>query len=188
MVPARRPPGLGFILGLWLGSTIAVVACISYNFIGIPHAVELNPKLQEEADLTPEAARGPERREHPIYVYAGELNRATFFVWNRAQLALAGLALLLSFVRPRAFVSLALLIAGGIVVALTFYVAPEVTELGRQLDFQLRPEPGTNDVFDRFDLLHKSATILEGTKTVLVLLAGLALLPSGAAPAAKDSK
>ena len=174
----QRSAGLTLVLGLWLGATLAILAVITYNFRGIEPSVENNRKLAEHLDVAADKIGERDvRRTSVLYVYAGELNRAQFYVWNRVQLLLAATALLVALLRcPRAGVVVSLMGAAVLVLAMTFYLAPEITHLGRHLDFQERTAPGAQENFRHFELLHRSYGVCELAKSALVAVAAFLAL------------
>ena len=177
----KSSPGLTLVLGMWLGATAVVLPVIIYNFYGIEMSVQQNDKLQEKlgiprADLSDREAR----RQTVLWLYASELNRAQFYAWNRAQLILAAVALLVALLRcPRSGVILCLTGVGLIILALTFYVAPQATLLGRQLDLVATGLPDKAADFEKFRRLHKSSEWLEGAKTLLLVLASFLAIRAG---------
>ncbi len=171
----KPSPGLTLAIGLWLGATLLVFVVVSYNFVGIRRSVAENPRLAENAGFSAEA-KDSTVRQSVLYVYAGELNRALFYVWNRTQIGLAALTLFLGLMHfPRAGLLLSLTAAGVIVLTLTFYLGPEVTNVGRQLDFVAR-DAVTEATFARFRVLHLSYVVAEGVKTVILALASFLAL------------
>ena len=168
----RSSPGLTLVLGLWLGSTVAVLGLVGSSFGSFEQAMEANPELRERIEN-----EAKDRRMTTVWVYAGELNRSTFYVWNRVQLGLAAASLIIALLRlPRAAVVGALMAAGAIVLALTFWGEPRITEIGRTLDFRPRSDPDLAGAFARFDRLHDLYLGLESLKTLLVLAASLLAL------------
>jgi hypothetical protein len=103
---------------------------------------------------------------------ASEINRTYFRAYGWAQVVL-GILLLALLARQTPRDTTALLIVGAMVaiaLPLTFYVTPEIIELGRRIDFVPRhPAPPE---MSRFGLLHGAFTVLDGLK----LVAGLGLL------------
>ena len=102
---------------------------------------EVNEKLAEQAGFDP--TDDSAKKTSVIWVYASELNRAFFSLWNPVQLGLGVLTLVVLVVRcPRAGALIPVILAIGITAALTFYLAPELVSQGRALDFVPRdPEP-----------------------------------------------
>ncbi len=164
----RHSPFAGFLLGLWLGGSVFLVAVVTYNFVGITPSFEANTALAERAGFEPENENA--KKTSVIWVYASELNRAQFTAWNRVQLALGIVTLGVVFARCRrraAFLSVAL--ALGIVVSLSFVLAPEIISIGRDLDFASREPPPPE--LESFSTLHRLYTGLELAKMALLLIA-----------------
>jgi len=160
------------VLGLWLGGSLVVGAVTSYNFAGFADLFERNPALAAHAGFDPADAEA--KRTSLLWVHASELNRVLFDYWNRGQLVLGILAVILALLSRSgrlvpALLSLALLL----VVAIHFAIEPRVIELGRQLDFVPRtPPPPQVEPFQRLHGLYFSAELL---RLALVVL-GAALL------------
>jgi hypothetical protein len=170
-----------FLLGIWLGTSVFAFTIVGYSFGSIGRAMEANEKLARRAGFDP-ADEGA-LKTSTLWVYTGELNRAFFHGWNRAQLGLGAVTLLsVLLLLPRRGLALALILAGAIVIFLTFHLAPEITLLGRQLDFLPRDPPPTG--LDSFGELHRAYFVLEAVKTALLGLAvalGLRQRPEAAA-------
>lgn len=170
----RHSPTGAFLLGLWLGGSIVLVAVVGYNFAGIDTSFDVNPKLAERAGFAPEDEAA--KKTSVIWVFASELNRAFFHAWNRCQLALGGLAFLVLAIRlPRRTTLLCVTLALAIAAILTFYLEPRIIEIGRSLDFVPRdPPPGD---LAEFYTLHKAYTGLAFAQMVLVLITFLCVVP-----------
>lgn len=167
-------PTTTFLLGLWLGGSLFLVAVVTYNFVGIKPSFEANEELRTRAGFDPddEAAK----KTSVIWVFASELNRAFFGGWNRLQLGL-GLLVLAGVVTrcPRRAALISTALAVGIVLVLTFYLAPQLVEIGRGLDFKPRdPEPPG---LAEFNLLHRVYSGLAVAKGVLLILTFLFVMP-----------
>ncbi len=156
------------ILSAWLAMTVCMWFAATGSFGTVRRVLESsNQELAETTrPLTSDQTRMVLRHA------ASEINRTYFRAYSWAQLALgaARLALLLRQT-PRdtsAIIMVGVMVA--IVLALTFYVTPEVTAIGRRIDFvPRRPAPPE---MARFRMLHGAFAILDGVK----LLAGLGLL------------
>jgi len=143
----KLAPLLYLILGIWLGGSVILGAVVAYNFSGFDDLFAHNPKLQEHAGFAPEDTSA--KKSSLLWVHSSELNRVFFEVWNRAQMVLGGVALLLTtWSRGRRLV-FALLAAATALAGLThFLLEPQIVDLGRQLDFLPRdPRPPTLDDF-----------------------------------------
>lgn len=158
------------LLGLWLGGSIFLVAVVTYNFVGIEPALTANPELAARAGFNPsdEAAK----KTSVIWVFASELNRAIFTGWNVVQLVLGLLVLVGIFLRcPRREAMISASLALGIVLVLTFYMAPELVDIGRSLDFKPRnPAPPQ---LGKFETLHRVYSGLATAKIVLLIVTAL---------------
>ena len=166
----KPSPAVAFLLGLWIGASVLLFFVVGYSFGGMTESLELNRQLAEKVGFDP--GDEAQLKTSVLWVHAGELNRAYFRYWNGAQLVLALTTLLTALLRcPRKGLLLCIVIAGVIALALTFYLAPQITSLGRDLDFKPRdpPPPG----LETFESLHSFYLALELGKTALLLLAAL---------------
>jgi hypothetical protein len=144
---------------MWLGLTLAMWYAAAGSFATARRVLQGRHREVAEA----------------MELLGTEINRTYFRAYGWAQVALAlGLLAVLAAQKPRDVISLT--VAGAmfvVVVGLSFYLTPAITELGRQLDFvprePLPPEMG------RFRLLHGLYTGLDAAK----FLAGLVLLVRG---------
>ena len=161
---------LVLLLGIWIGASVAVVGVVGYSFPGIERSLESNEKLRARAGF--EVGDVAKKKTSPLWVLVGELNRHYFRGFNTAQLVLAALTLALATLSRRRSVLILVAVAALITVVLAFYLAGEITEQGRDLDFVPRePPPGQEAEFLK---LHRVYTGLEAAKTLL--LVGAALL------------
>ncbi len=156
------------ILGIWLGWTVFMFFVAGASFATVERILRSpTPGLTEAAKPLPAEATRPLFR-----YFAAELNRRVFAAYGWGQVALGALLLwILTRYGPRDAVSLAL--AGALLslaVILGLVVTPQMTELGRSLDFVPRdpPPPG----LAHFQSLHRTYTILDTTKFFI----GVALL------------
>lgn len=156
------------ILSAWLAMTVCMWFAATGSFGAVRRVLEgSNPQLAETTKtLTADQTRLVMRHA------ASEINRTYFRAYGWAQLAL-GLGLLVLLVRQTPRDPVALIVAGAmlvVVVPLTFYVTPEIIEIGRRIDFVPR-DPAPPEM-SRFHLLHGAFTILDGLK----FLVGVGLL------------
>ena len=113
--------------------------------------------------------------------YSSELNRVLFESWNRTQLVLGALCIGLALVSgARRIITAALFLAVALIAYAQYFLAPELVELGRQLDFVPRDPPPPELV--PFKRLHGRYFALEAVRFALVALAALVLVlrPPGA--------
>jgi hypothetical protein len=164
------------VLGLWLGGSLVVGAVTSYNFAGFADLFERNPALAAQAGFDP--ADMESRKTSLLWVHASELNRVFFDYWNRTQLVLGALALVLGLLSRSGRLVPALLFLALLLVALVhFGIEPQVVELGRQLDFAPRtPAPPQVGPFQRLHGLYFGAELL---RLALVALATAVLVLRG---------
>lgn len=162
---------LAWVLGAWLGGSLIIGGVVSYNFAGLEDLFARNPKLADHAGFTLEDEAA--KKTSLIWVHSSELNRVFFETWNRAQLVLGGLALVLALgARAGKLATLLLLLAVVLVACTHFLVEPQIVSLGRQLDFASRvPPPPEMGAFQR---QHGIYFTLEAVR--LVLMAGATLI------------
>ena len=156
------------LLGIWLGWTLFMFFVAGVSFATVERVFRNpNPALSQATQaLSIEGTRSLFR------YYAAELNRRVFAAYGWGETVLGtGLLWILTRQNPLDPISLAL--AGtqlSIAVILALIVTPQISELGRTLDFIPRNPPPPS--FAQFRSLHRSYTILDTTKFVL----GMALL------------
>ena len=163
----KKTTTLVLVLGIWLGASALLLWVVGSSFPGVEKAVQNNEKLAERAGFKPGDAAA--RKISVPWVVTGELNRQYFAGWNIGQLILAGTALLCAARCRQRATFLVLCIAALIVLALSFWLAPELTVTGRSLDFVPRDPPPAQE--SRFMGLHRLYTGLELAKVVLLVLA-----------------
>lgn len=164
---AKKTTALILVLGIWLGASILLLFIVGSSFPGVERAVVENERLAERAGFGP---GDPARKKTSVaWVVAGELNRQYFSSWNAGQLILAVLALVLASRLKQRRALAGLCGAGLIVLVLAFWLAPELTSLGRSLDFVPREPPPP--ALETFNSLHGIYTALELAKMVLIVLA-----------------
>ncbi|MGE5154582.1 MAG: hypothetical protein ACM3ST_11250 [Bdellovibrio bacteriovorus] len=161
------------VLGLWLGGSVVTGAVVSYNFSGFPDLFERNPALAERAGFDPLDTES--KKTSLLWVHASELNRVFFAGWNRAQLVLGVLAVVLAVVSRAGRLTAVLLFLALVLVAMVhFGIEPEVVALGRQLDFLPRtPEPPQVAPFQRLHGLYFSTELV---RLALVAFAAVRLI------------
>lgn len=133
-------PLLAFVLGVWLGGSVLVGAAVSYNFAGFNDLFARNPRLAQAAGFDPRDTAA--KKQSLLWVHSAELNRVWFTIWNRAQIVLGTLALVLAVRAHARRLPLALLaLALALTVAIHLGLEPRVIELGRALDLVPRDPP-----------------------------------------------
>lgn len=157
------------MLGLWIGASVAVLGVVGYSFPGIERSLETNEKLKERIGFEPGDTNA--KKASVPWVVVGELNRHYFAGFNWAQLVLAVAALALSWKRHRSAAFLFIALAFSATVILTFHLAPELTERGRELDFVPRDPPPKEEIV--FIASHRVYTGVELAKTVWLIIAAV---------------
>jgi hypothetical protein len=171
----KPAPLLHLLLGVWLGGSVILGAVVAYNFSGFDDLFNRNPKLQERAGFAPDDTNA--KKSSLLWVHSSELNRVFFEVWNRTQVVLGTLAVLLAVWGRTGRLPLVLLVAATMVVGLIHLVLePQIVELGRQLDFVPREPPPP--VLKDFKRYHEIYFAIEIMRFGLVLIATLVLMVS----------
>lgn len=144
-------------MGAWLAGSLIMFVVATQNFYTVD-------RLLADSDSSVFRAQvehlGQTRGRELLRYLSSELNRLYFQLWNVAQLALALVLLWLLGRNPehvrvrRGIVSMT-----AVVLLMAAWLQPEITALGRSLDFVPRdpPPPG----FSRFWALHAIYTTLE---------------------------
>jgi len=170
------------LIGAWIAGSVFMMIVATQNFHTVDRLLEGS---ENRAFRSVAQELGPARTRDLMRYVSSELNRLYFQGWNVAQLALG--ASLLWMVRNRRDARRArTLIAAmvGIVVVMLVWLTPEITALGRRLDFVPRdPAPAE---LGRFWTLHAAYTVLEVVKLVAVVAAALLLSPK-VADAVRDA-
>ena len=156
------------VLSGWLAMTLCMWFAATGSFTTVRRVLETpNPTLAEAIHpLSAERARGLLR------FLTSEINRTYFRAYGWAQLLMAATLLAIVLLPSRRDQASVIIVAAmlAVVAVLTLYITPEITALGRRMDFLPRDPAPPGMV--RFRTLHAAFTTLDGTK----LLAGLALL------------
>jgi hypothetical protein len=166
-------PLLHFLLGIWLGGSLVLGAVVAFNFSGFDDLFARNPKLQAHAGFAADDLNA--KKTSLLWVHSAELNRVLFEAWNRAQLVLGVLAVLIAVWGKVGRWPLVLLVAATMLVGLVHLILePRIVELGRQLDFLPRnPPPPMLESFQRYHGIYFSVEIL---RFGLLVIATLLLL------------
>ncbi len=161
------------VVGLWIALTVSMGFVATGNF----HVVELD-QLRNASEVFEDIPEGEPRRQALRYV-ASELNRYFFAEYDRANLAVGLVALVLLGLagRRRKVEALFVLVGCGIAAASMFYTTPLMTDLGREIDFLPRdPKPPKVLEFYRY---HGFVIGAELVKLGLLTVTGLSLLRGG---------
>ncbi len=156
------------ILGVWLGWTLFMWFLAGRSFRTVERVLaSSNPQVVETA-----RPLAPEQERELLRLVASEINRTIFKAYGWAQVILGALLVIL-FIKQTPRDTFSLAFAGtmlALVLILTLVVTPQITSLGRSLDFVPRTPPPPE--FRRFWMLHGAFTSLDGLK----LMAGLVLI------------
>lgn len=152
------------IAGIWLGLTLAMLFVATENFRGVDRLLEA-PAKEAAAAMQKLPAEMPRQL---LRYHASEMNRYFFDWYGIAQIWLAVILLLnLLFATNGNKVALVL---GGVLLALAlverFLLFPEITYLGRLLDFV--PRDLDSPARSRFWSFHKYFTGLEVLKMLFL--------------------
>jgi hypothetical protein len=172
----KAAPLLHLLLGIWIGGSVMMGAVATYNFAGFSDLFARNARLQERAGFAADDA-GAKKRSL-LWVHSSELNRVFFETWNRSQLVLGGLAVLLAVLARSPGLAVVLLSGVTALVAVNHLIfEPVMVELGRQLDFVPRePPPPALAEFQRHHGMYFAADSL---RFVLLCLAATLVLVRG---------
>ena len=155
------------LLAAWLGVTLFVWFSATTTFSVL--SPKKNSAIAQKFGEIPEIAR-----ERALRHAAGEVNRAMFRGWNRAQLAVAALVLWAAFSlrnggagRRRWILGIsgALLL---IVAAHAFWLGPGIEEAGRALDFAEKSRPP--GAAGRMGFYHGAYVVSDMVKAALIVL------------------
>jgi len=159
------------LLGAWLAGCVFMDMVATLNFRSVDHLLAAPPPQIAERI---QAMGGHDLARAFLRYQASELNRSYFDNWERAQIALgAVLFLVLLFGSPpnRLMLLLTLLMV-SLVLVMHFYLTPEITRLGRAIDFVSPGTPSPDRT--RFWTFHGAYSACElakfGLGTVLAVL------------------
>ncbi len=166
-----------FLMGAWVAGSLAVSVVASENFYTIDWLLAASTNGTFRSITT--QLGSPHDREFLRYL-SSELNRLYFQWWNGAQLVL-GLAVLWLVgpgsdrTRPAgpasSRVQWAVAVMLTVVVLMFVWLAPEITSVGRSLDFV--PRTPTPPALGRFGILHATYATLEVAKMVVGVAAAI---------------
>lgn len=169
----RLAPLLHFVLGIWLGGSVILGAVVAYNFSGIEDLFARNSRLQAHAAFSLDDT--DVKKTSLLWVHSSELNRVFFEVWNRIQLVLGALTVVLAIWSSVHRLPIVLLLVAAALVGFTHWAfEPKLVELGRELDFLPRnPPPPQLEPFQRY---HGAYFIAESVRFGLVSVAAVLLI------------
>lgn len=154
---------MAFLLGSLLVGTILVGFVAAENFFVVDRLLASPRPAEFHQKLMP-LAEGDARIV--LRFLSSELNRFYFRVWGGAEVLLTGVLLLLALRdgKDRAFT-----IGAGVMLALalfmTFYLATQLVEVGRAIDFVPRDPPPPE--VRQFGMLHGAYSVLDLGKLIL---------------------
>lgn len=158
--PAWKQPWAMLAIGAWLCGTLMISVVATENFYTVDRllAGSANPSFLSLV----ERLGHPQARELLRYL-SSELNRLYFQLWNVTQLALGVLVLRLIAGSPSAaWARRGVVGMLAVVVLMMLWLTPEITSLGRSLDFVPRDPPPP--ALRRFWILHAAYLMLEACK------------------------
>jgi hypothetical protein len=150
-----------FVLGMWIAGSLAMLVVATQNFRTVDRALSASTNATFASHV--KTIGQPLARELLRYL-SSELNRLYFRLWNLLQLVLGLVALWLVW-GSSATARWGVIAMLAVVAVMTFWLQPEITTLGRSLDFVPRepPPPGLS----RFWVLHGIYTVLELIKLLI---------------------
>lgn len=145
------------VMGAWLAGSLIMFVVATQNFRTVDRLLAESGNSAFRAQVE---QLGPARSRELLRYLSSELNRLYFQLWNAAQLALGALVLwLLWRSSEHGAARRGVMAMTAFVLLMTVWLQPEITSLGRSLDFALRdPEPPG---MSRFWILHAAYTVLE---------------------------
>jgi hypothetical protein len=153
---------MAFLLGAWLVGMVLIAVVAAENFFMVDRlldtgALEFQQKI---APLSPGDAR------IVLRYLSSELNRFYFWVWGAAEIVIGGVLLLLAVTRGRdRKLTIGASVMLGLSVLMTFYLTPQLVEIGRGLDFPPRNPPPPQ--LGRFGMLHGAYSTFDLIKLVI---------------------
>lgn len=182
----RRVHWAGFLLGTWVAGSLIVSVVASQNFYTID---TLLSEMTNTSFRDVVLRLGPQDARDMLRYLSSELNRLYFQLWNVMQLVIGAVTLRLVWAAPVAraarWIVLAML---GVVMLMLLWLGPEITAVGRGLDFVPRdPSP---PALERFGMLHAAYATLEVLKGIagLVVAAMLARADGKESPDGRNSR
>jgi hypothetical protein len=151
------------LVGAWLAGSLIMFFVATQNFRTVDRILG-NPGAEAAGPLgaVPAATLRPLLRH-----WSSELNRLYFLAWGVAQIVLGlGVVVLVRGERVQVTLAAAMLV---LVIGLLLFVTPQITEVGRALDFVSRNPlpPASAPVMAKFWKLHAAYTGLDSLKVLL---------------------
>ena len=151
-----------FVMGAWLAGMLIISVVATENFYTIDRllARSTNPTFPSLVERL-----GPTQAREVLRYLSSELNRLYFLLWNVVQFAVGFLVLWLLARTPAAAKARWGVVAMlGVVALMMLWLTPEITSVGRGLDFVPRDPPPP--ALRRFWILHTAYALLEMFKLV----------------------
>ena len=164
---------IALLLGGWLLGTLLMAGVATQNFFLIDRL--LSSPATHPSFLKHAAQMPPGEARTVLRYFSSELNRYYFGAWAWIQLVLAVMVLALAvFELPQRKFFFGFSAMLGLVAVMLFYITPEITQLGRSLDFVPRepPPPGLR----RFGILHAAYSFLDLGKLLLGIWMAVAMV------------
>jgi hypothetical protein len=158
---------MAFLLGSLLMGIVLIGFVAAENFFVVDRLLESPPSTEFRQEFQQRLAPLPDGEERVVLRYlSSELNRFYFRVWGGAEVLLGGVLLVLAV---RSGNDRALTIGAGVLLALillmTFYLTPQIVEVGRAIDFVPRDPPPPE--LRQFGMLHATYSVLDLAKLLL---------------------
>jgi hypothetical protein len=159
------------LLGFWLAGCVFMDMVATQNFRSVDRLLAAPPPQIAERI---QAMGGHDLARAFLRYQASELNRSYFDNWERAQIVLGAVLffVLLFGSAPNRLLLLLTLLMLGLVLLMRFYLTPEITRLGRGMDFVSPSTPSPDRA--RFWTFHGAYSACElvkfGLGTVLAVL------------------
>ncbi len=159
------------LLGVWLAGCVFMDMVATQNFRSVDRLLAAPPPQIAERV---QAMGGHDLARAFLRYQASELNRSYFDNWERAQIVLGAVLFLVLLFRspPNRLMLLLTLLMLGLVLVMHFYLTPEITRLGRTIDFVSPGTPSPDRT--RFWTFHGAYSACElvkfGLGTVLAVL------------------
>jgi hypothetical protein len=155
-----------FLVGGWIAGSLFVMATATQNF----HTIDWLFRASDHSVFRSLVQEIGEARTRDLLRYlSSELNRLYFREWNFAQVVLgAGVFALVHLRSDARRLRMLVGVMLAIVIVMLAWMTPEITAIGRRLDFVPRTPPPPE--LGRFWILHAIYTSLEVAKLVLGLV------------------
>lgn len=163
------------ILGIWTGLTLAMMFVAIQNFRGVDRLLE----APSSAAKSPLDSLGHDRARALLRYQISELNRFFFDWYETAEIALA-IFLTFNLLFATNGNRVMLLLCGSVLTLVLFqhfWLTPEITYLGRLIDFVSRDVPSA--ARSRFWSFHTAYSVLEIVKIALLAAIAVKMLVRG---------